>query len=90
MKKSGATKCMPVVVVLAPPRAVHVILYVGCLDVCPPFLFVHSRNVCVVDQLIIQPDGTREFFLYNKVRVFMAAEEYDEDRLVKGGDNAFM
>lgn len=40
--------------------------------------------------MIIQPDGTREFFMYNKMKVFTAAEEYDEDRLLAGGDNSFM
>lgn len=47
----------------------------------------HMRCITLV---IIQPDGTREFFMYDKMRIFTAAEEFDEDRLLQGGDNSFM
>ena len=40
--------------------------------------------------VIVQPDGTREFFMYDKMRIFTAAEPFDEDRLIEGGDNSFM
>eukprot|EP00903_Cladosiphon_okamuranus_P005859 g5797.t1 len=56
-----------------------------------PFLYngkkTHMRPMTL---FIIQPDGTREFFIYKKMRVFTAAEEFDEDRLLGGGDNSFM
>ena len=56
-----------------------------------PFLYngkkTHMRPITL---LIFQPDGTREFFIYNKMRVFTAAEAFDEDRLLAGGDNSFM
>ena len=57
-----------------------------------PFLHdgrkTHMRPITL---LIVQPDGTREFFMYNKMRVFLAAEDYDEARLLEGDrDNSFM
>lgn len=47
----------------------------------------HMRCITLV---IVQPDGTREFFMYDKMRIFTAAEPFDEDRLIEGGDNSFM
>ncbi|CAM9496432.1 unnamed protein product [Ectocarpus fasciculatus] len=56
-----------------------------------PFLYngkkTHMRPITL---FIIQPDGTREFFIYNKMRLFTAPEEFDEERLLNGGDNSFM
>lgn len=47
----------------------------------------HMRCVTLV---IVQPGGNREFFIYDKMRIFTAAEEFDSDRLLEGGDNSFM
>ena len=47
----------------------------------------HIRPLTLI---IVQPDGSREFYMYKKMRIFMAAEDFDEDRLVDGGDNSFM
>lgn len=66
-----------------------------------PFLYngkkTHMRPITL---LIIQPDGSREFYMYHKMRIFTAAEDFDEDRLLEGGgggeqggnkhENAFM
>lgn len=56
-----------------------------------PFLYngkkTHMRPITL---FIIQPDGTRDFFIYNKMRLFTAPEVFDEERLLDGGDNSFM
>lgn len=50
------------------------------------FLYNGKKNhVRVVTLLIVQPDGTREFFMYDKMRLYTAPENYDEDRLIGGG-----
>lgn len=56
-----------------------------------PYLYnnkkTHMRCITLV---IIQPDGTREFFMYDKMRIFTAAEEFDNERLLEERDNSFM
>jgi len=47
----------------------------------------HSR---VLTLIMIQPDGSREFYIYNKMRIFTAPEKFDKKRLVDGGDNTHM
>lgn len=60
-------------------------------ELIDPYLFnnkkTHMRCITLV---ILQPDGSREFFIYNKMRIFTAAEEFDESRLTGAGDNSFM
>lgn len=50
-----------------------------------PFLYngkkTHMRPITL---LIVQPDGSREFYMYHKMRVFTAAEDFDEGRLLEG------
>lgn len=56
-----------------------------------PYLFDNKKtHMRVLSLIIVQPDGSREFFMYHKMRLFTAAEDFDEDRLVDGGDNSHM
>lgn len=56
-----------------------------------PFLFDNKKtHMRVLTLIIVQPDGSREYFIYHKMRLFTAAEDFDEERLVGGGDNSHM
>ena len=56
-----------------------------------PFLVngkkTHTRVITLV---FFQPDGSREFYIYDKMKIFTAVENFDENRLVDGDDNSFM
>jgi hypothetical protein len=48
----------------------------------------HTRVVTLV---ILQPNGERQFFLYDKMKLFTAPQDYDQSMVVKPGeDNSFM
>lgn len=52
------------------------------------FLYNGKKNhIRVVTVLIVQPDGSREFFIYKRMRLYTAAEEFDDARLLEGGRN---
>lgn len=53
------------------------------------FLYKGKKNhIRVVTMVIVQPDGSRQFFIYKRMRLYTAAEKFDESRLVsrEGGD----
>ena len=60
-------------------------------DFIHPYLHEKKKtHMRCITLIIIHPDGSREFFMYNKMRIFTAAEEFDDKRLLEGGDNSFM
>lgn len=56
-----------------------------------PFLFrgkkTHMRTLTLA---IVQPDGSRDFFIYDRMRLYTASEDFDEDRLTIDRDNTHM
>jgi hypothetical protein len=56
-----------------------------------PFLFLgkktHMRTLTLA---IVQPDGSRDFFIYDRMRLYTASEDFDEDRLMSDRDNTHM
>lgn len=56
-----------------------------------PYLFHKKKtHMRIITLIIIQPDGTRNFYMYDKMRIFTAAEDFDRSRLLEGGDTSFM
>ena len=56
-----------------------------------PFLVNEKKtHMRVLTLIMVQPDGSREFYVYDKMRIFTAAENFDKKRLVDGNDNSFM
>lgn len=47
------------------------------------FLYKGKKNhIRVVTMVIVQPDGSRQFFIYKRMRLYTAAEKFDESLLV--------
>ena len=56
-----------------------------------PFLFKGKKtHMRVLTLIIVQPDGSRDFYMYHKMRLFTAAEDFDEERITRVGDNSDM
>lgn len=51
------------------------------------FLYNGRKNhMRVISLIIVQPDGSREFFIYKRMRLYTAPQNYDENRLFRGED----
>ena len=53
-----------------------------------PFLFNNKKtHFRTLTMGIVQPDGTHEYFIYDKIKLYLAASDYDESKLF---DDDFM
>lgn len=56
-----------------------------------PFLYENRKtHFRVLSLVIVQPDGSREFHMYRRMRMFLAEEEFSEERLLSGEDIYYM
>lgn len=55
------------------------------------FLYRGKKNhIRVITLFIVQPDGSRQFFIYKRMRLYTSPEKFDEHRLLSGEDVHYM
>ncbi len=59
-------------------------------DFIRPFLYDNRKtHFRILSLVIVQPNGERDYFLYKRMKMNIAAEDYDEDRLLDENEDVY-